>query len=145
MTNSGWHAGAFAVLCPWLRERPNNPGGGLFPDSLGHLREVGGRIDFIISLGRNLLDGGIGSDDDENDLRRMLLEKPREASDGLLRGRRRNGFDEEQDGAAMGDDRGRVFREPAGRIPDPEVEGTVSMRDALSSHLIADGRFELRP
>src|SRR5438132_2077128 len=116
----------------------------LFPDAPCHLREVGFRIDFVVRFRRHLPNAGVGNDDYKDDLGRVLIEESGQPFD---RGPRHDGhrFDEEQDGSATDDDRGRVLRRAAGRVPHAEPEGPVFVRESLADHLGAHGRLEFGP
>src|SRR5437667_11820239 len=113
----------------------------LFPDAPCHLRDLRFRIDFVIRLGWHLPNFGVRGDDHQDDLGRVLIEESGQPFD---RGPRQDGhrFDEEQDGSAPSDDRGRVLRRGAGRVPNAEPGGPVFVRESLSNHPGAPGRLE---
>src|SRR5205807_1979521 len=89
-----------------LFEGQDDAVGILLPDAMGHASDVRFGVDLVIRLDRKGPNLGIRSDDDEHDLRGMLLEEPREPID---RGscRRRHRLHKEQAATATRDDGGR--------------------------------------
>src|SRR6266540_2443808 len=127
-----------------LLERSDDPFRILRPNARRQLADVGRGIDLVVRLGMDSLDRIVRRHQDEDEFRRVLLEESREAIDCVAVRRGLDRIDEEQDRSASRDDRGRVARLAAGLIRDPEVKGSVLVREALALHLGADGLFELR-
>src|SRR5437016_5476462 len=116
----------------------------LFPDAARHLRDLRFGIDFVICLRWHLPNFGVRGDDHQDNLGRVLIEESGQPFDRGS-GYDAHRFDEEQDGSATGDDRGRVLRRGAGRVPNAEPEGPVFVRESLADHLGAHRRLELGP